>query len=72
MDEVPTSIDGYGGRPIGDYLIRVDDHDGKMVVGIGWDGSVEYGPAFHPSPWRKRRAAKRFWEEVANSGVKFR
>lgn len=41
--------------------IVISDH-GKLVVEIGMDGSVKYGPGF-----KADKAAKEFWEAVSKA-----
>jgi hypothetical protein len=43
-----------------EYAISIQADGGNLVVRVGMDGSVEYGPGF-----TAESAAKRFWAELA-------
>ena len=44
------------------YAIQISNGPGNLVVRVGTDGSVEYGPGFTADS-----AAKEFWEMLAKA-----
>ena len=44
------------------FVFIIQGHDGKMMVSVGYDGTLTYGESYTPDA-----AAKTFWEAVGHT-----